>query len=115
MPKKKPIPKPEYDPRDVAFYPEIKDEFFAQVDQIVNGDRQADYGDGLERMRVAGAINDLLFEIIPSGVSTQQMHIMTMLCEKLTRAACNPHKQDTWLDIAGYARFGYQACSETGE
>lgn len=106
MPRKK-IKPPQYDPDDVAF-PNC-DDFFQQVQFVTDVGRQADYGDGLKRLAVVGLIVETLNTLMPSDIAPNQSHIITMLVEKLTRAACNPDKADTWIDIAGYARFGYEA------
>jgi hypothetical protein len=111
MPRKK-IPPPKYNPDDVAFVkiqepPE--DDFFQQVAEIVCIKREADYGDGLKRLAVAGCIVESLEMLMPPEIQYAHRHLITMLAEKLTRAACNPDKADTWIDIAGYARFGYRA------
>jgi hypothetical protein len=108
MPRKK-IPYPKYNPNDVAFVAMPEDDFFQQVAKIVDIDRQSDYGDGLKRTAVAGSIVESLEMLMPADIGYAQAHLITMLAEKLTRAACNPDKADTWLDIAGYARFGHRA------
>jgi hypothetical protein len=112
MPRKKRTIPPKYNPDDVAFVkiqepPE--DDFFHQVGDIVGIQREADYGDGLKRIAVAGCIVESLEMLMPADIGYAQAHLITMLAEKLTRAACNPDKADTWIDIAGYARFGYRA------
>lgn len=109
MPRKKPIPPPKYNPDDVAFVTMPEDDFFQQVGIITDVDRQADYGDGLKRLAVAGCIVESLEMLMPSNIPYAHRHAITMLAEKLTRAACNSDKADTWIDIAGYARFGYRA------
>lgn len=86
-----------------------RDDFYQQVKIITDFDRQKDYGDGVKRLAATGIIVEILNTQMSEDISPCQSHIITMLVEKLTRAACNPDKADTWIDIAGYARFGYEA------
>ena len=87
-------------------------EFCEQVDKTTDVDRQEDYGNALKRMEAAKEICLALSRIAGREYAQSQYHILTMLAEKLTRAAVNPNKTDTWIDIAGYAKFGYQAAKK---
>jgi hypothetical protein len=83
--------------------------FFEQCERISCVDRQTEYGDPLPRLDAAGLIGELLRQLMPYNIRPEHAHGIMMLTEKLTRGAVNPNKADTWIDIACYAKFMYDA------
>jgi len=83
-----------------------------KANELVNGDRQQDYGDPKENhQRIANLWNayccrgDSYMRFDPHNVA-----IMMMLV-KVARLMNTPEHEDTWVDIAGYAQVG-KWCTE---
>jgi hypothetical protein len=74
---------------------------------LVNGDRDVQYGDPNETHRcIAEMWRALLYRDdadIPINASTVAA---MMVCVKLVRAVRNPTYMDSWVDIAAYAALG---------
>lgn len=47
---------------------------------------------------------------MPNDMKYEQALAMTMIYLKIARALSNPGVKDHWLDIAGYAKLGAEAC-----
>lgn len=65
---------------------------------------------------VAGTAQDLKSTIrnrrlSSSTISEAQVEALDLICTKIARIVCgNPNERDHWLDIAGYAKLGAEAC-----
>lgn len=68
-------------------------------------DREAEYGDFAEQ----GTMSQALLELFKMYANWEELNgfqreALQMIFHKLARIGCgNPHNQDTWHDIAGYA------------
>ena len=73
------------------------------AEKYVNGDRNAQYGEPWQDFsRSAAMISAYLgYPIAPHEVAV----IMCLL--KLSRIKWSPEKDDSWIDLAGYAACGY--------
>jgi hypothetical protein len=80
-------------------------EILTQADQLINGDRNNQYGEPHQDFtRTARMWTAYLGRHIePHDVAA----LMALL--KLSRIAWQPDKQDSWIDLAGYAACGYEA------
>ena len=102
-----------------------------KANELVNGDRQEDYGDPhTNHKRIADLWNSylrgaqpfgyfasaedgrLVGEISP-GITATDAAVM-MILVKVARLMQSPNHRDTWVDIAGYAEVGSR-CAESGE
>ena len=81
------------------------------ADEAVNGDRNAQYGDPRQDfIRTAGMWSAYLgVEVLAHDVAA----MMALL--KVSRIRWSPNKQDSWMDLAGYAACGYEARPEAME
>lgn len=97
-----------------------RDELLDKAKQCVNGDRDHDYGgpersfDCIAKMWAAylAYSKQVEISIAPADVAA----MMAML--KLARIAKSPEKDDSWIDLAGYAACGAECadqCSKNGE
>lgn len=74
--------------------------------------RNNQYGDpNQDFKRISGMLNALGFQLngeilLPHDVA------LIMGCLKLSRLSWNPEKQDSWVDLAGYAACGYDCAAE---
>jgi hypothetical protein len=89
-----------------------------QANELVNGDRQDDYGDPhTNHQRIA----DLWTTYIEGsasdrdGISERVVNAtdaaVMMILVKVARLMQSPNHRDTWVDIAGYAEVGSR-CAE---
>lgn len=68
-----------------------------EANDLVNGDRAKAYGSALEN-----AENWAVMFSAATGLNVKAHHYpIAMICVKLARERSN-HKQDNWVDIAGY-------------
>jgi Domain of unknown function (DUF6378) len=76
-----------------------------EADQLINGQRQADYGDKLTNFsQMAMLINGTLaHKLLPGALITPEDAALIMMQVKVSRLAKSPNHRDTILDIAGYA------------
>lgn len=73
-----------------------------QAEEIINGQRAADYGDALENhQRIATFWNSYL-TLPPNHIKPEDVATMMILL-KIARFMENGYHQDTVVDIAGYA------------
>ncbi len=65
---------------------------------------------------VAGCAQDLKAAIrnrklSSSNIDERQIEALDLICTKIARIICgNPMEPDHWVDIAGYAKLGAEAC-----
>lgn len=76
-----------------------------EADSLINGQRQADYGDKLENFSQISMLwqATLARKLIPGQFLTAEDVAMCMMQVKLARLAKSPDHRDSTLDIAGYA------------
>jgi len=96
-----------------------------EANRLIHGDRQQAYGHPANDYTCNGRIwaavlkhwlntkhPDLLREPIPD--IPPEIGCLMMVGVKMTRAAVNPGKRDSWVDMAGYAGCGAM-CVERAE
>lgn len=109
----------------------------AKADEIVNGNRNASYGDPNQDF----ARTSRLWGEYLAGVADRQMHemgmtepfdredvlelirylidphdvAMMMILLKVSRSCVSPGKGDHWVDLAGYAACGYDTLASTDQ
>ena len=73
-------------------------DYLQKASDVINGDRQADYGDMRENFeRIAALWTPIL------GVKvTIEQFAMCMIAVKMGRLVNSPNHKDPWVDIAGY-------------
>lgn len=78
------------------------------AEELVNGDRNVQYGDPRADFKRTAAMWGayLGIEVAPHDVAA----MMALL--KVSRIRWSPGRQDSWLDLAGYAACGWDCASE---
>lgn len=72
--------------------------------------RTAQYGPPAEAWKLIASLKALVAPC-PDPVAR---HALDMICVKVARLVRNPTHQDSWADIAGYARGGLQVTTSQG-
>lgn len=72
--------------------------YLDKANTVINGDRQADYGDMKENFERIAA----LWKPILGVTVTVEQFAMCMIAVKMGRLANSPMHEDSWVDIAGY-------------
>lgn len=81
-----------------------RSQMLADVDAIICGARQRDYGDAMENFaRIAAVYNNAT----GSDIGAVEV-VLFNLSQKMARLAETPQHADSWRDIAGYAALGYE-------
>lgn len=80
-------------------------ELLATADRLVNGDRNNTYGPPSQDFTRTAQ----LWTTYLDGRSTLEAHdvAVMMILLKVSRLACTPDHEDSWIDIAGYAACGW--------
>lgn len=83
--------------------------------EAVCQDRNAEYGEPIDNFgRWAGACNSLGYRG-PGGRDLKPHDLAVIMgLGKLSRSVQSPDKQDTWVDLAGYAAVGYELVTLEG-
>ncbi len=85
-----------------------RDEILHTASELINGDRAKDYGDAyLNHMRIAEFWNNYLdheIKLTPTDVATMMMLL------KIARLI-NEYKEDSFVDICGYAALAGEMSS----
>lgn len=76
-----------------------RDEILEIAKTLISGDRAEDYGDAADSFK---SISRLWTAYLDVAVSPMDVANMMMLL-KLSRSQTSPNKEDTWVDICGYA------------
>lgn len=109
--------------------PNARAKLLREAEQIVNGDRNAQYGDpnqdfrrtaelwntyltGLLERRSAETPRTFMgvTSLVGSLIEPHDVAMMMILL-KISRGTVSPKNFDTWLDIAGYAACGWDCAS----
>ncbi|ANA85619.1 phosphofructokinase [Gordonia phage Splinter] len=86
-----------------------KGEILAKADELVNGDRNKNYGDAkTNHQRIA----DMWSVILGKPVEAHEV-AACMVALKLARLIETPDHLDSWVDMAGYAAIGGEIATET--
>lgn len=86
-----------------------RQELLREAEQLVNGDRNNQYGPpDQDFRRSAEAASALGFSLNGKPLSAHDVAIFITVV-KLSRLTWSPEKKDSWVDIAGYAACGYEA------
>ncbi len=75
------------------------------AEQLTSKDRREQWGDPKKSLKLIAQIWSSVLDI---QVEPEQV-ALCMIGLKLARAGINPHEMDSWVDIAGYARIGWEA------
>lgn len=90
-------------------------ELLQGAEKAVNGDRNNQYGDPIGDFRCTADLwkaylkrrFDLDIDLLPHDVAAFEALL------KLSRIAWSPQKQDSWMDLAGYAACGWDCAERT--
>ena len=82
-----------------------KENILQEADRLVNGDRQADYGDAYHDFSRTAKIWSA---ILDTEVKPQQVGLC--MCGVKISRECNKHKTDNLTDLAGYAQCVENVC-----
>lgn len=79
--------------------------FFQRAENLITGQRQADYGDKLQNFSQTAMIwtGLLAHKLLPGQQISPDDVAICMMGLKMSRLAKTPHHEDSILDIAGYA------------
>jgi hypothetical protein len=84
-----------------------RDDLLGAAKELVNGDREDDYGEPLENhRRIAG-----MWSAITGHEYTPEMVALMMIGLKLARLSRRTNHFDSWVDVAGYAALGWEMAS----
>lgn len=90
-----------------------RDEILQQAGELLNHDRQADYGDAYDTHRtIADMWTALLIHEDVDVKMDARLASLFMVCVKLARAVKTPHKADTYLDMVAYAALAGEFATE---
>lgn len=79
----------------------------ADADELVNGDRNVQYGDPTEDFRRTAKLWSAYI-----GVDIESHDVAAMMSLlKLSRIRWSPNKEDSWVDLAGYAACGWDCAT----
>ena len=70
--------------------------------RLISEDRNIDYGDPMKNFR---AISEMWSAYTDVKITPHDVAVM-MILVKVARLSSSPRKQDSWIDIAGYAALG---------
>lgn len=78
---------------------------------LINGDRQAQYGDPIDDFRTTAALWQVYIErtVAARGGLNLRPHDVAVMMDllKIARISWSPEKRDHWADLAGYAGCGW--------
>ena len=86
-----------------------RSELLQDAEQLVNGDRNAQYGDPRQDFQRTATMWSAYLgaDIAPHDVAAM------MVLLKVSRIRWSPAKRDSWLDLAGYAACGWHCAPGT--
>lgn len=90
-----------------------REELLDAAKEAVTKHRNNEYGPPTQDFqRTVDMLNVLGFKFeysegITTGLSSHHV-AMIMICLKLSRLSWDPYKEDSWLDVAGYASCGWE-------
>lgn len=102
-------------------------ELAARVGEMISSERNNTHGDPHKQFKTAQELKELVNpeeELEDAGglsapsvlYNDIQAEALDLICTKLSRIKHGqPHHQDHWLDIAGYALIAAESCPEPGE
>lgn len=83
-----------------------REDFLKQAESLINGPRAKDYGPAkLNHQRIADIWTILLAKKLAADITPEDV-VACMVGLKLARLAEDMHKDDSWVDIIGYAALG---------
>jgi len=83
-----------------------REDFLKQAESLINGPRAKEYGPArLNHQRIADIWTILLAKKLAADISPEDV-VACMVGLKLARLAEDMHKDDSWVDIIGYAALG---------
>lgn len=75
-----------------------------KAEQLITGDRNNQYGPPTQDFERTAKMWEAYL-----GIPVQAHDVAALMCLlKLSRIAWQPEKQDSWIDLAGYAACGYE-------
>jgi hypothetical protein len=93
----------------------VRAQVLDEAKQAVCNDRPEEYGEPIDNFgRWAGACNALGYQGPGGGPLKPHDLAVIMGLGKLSRSVQSPDKQDTWVDLAGYAAVGYELVTLEG-
>lgn len=87
-----------------------REECLRRANEIVNGQREQQYGSPEDNFKMVAELWSSYLEADVSAVDVAMM--MALL--KIARISTGTFKQDSFVDIAGYAACGYEIASRNG-
>jgi hypothetical protein len=90
----------------------IRSQILADAEQLVNGDRNNQYGPPSQDFERTA----IMWSAYLDGRTILHAHdVAAMMCLlKLSRISWQPDKRDSWVDLAGYAACGYETSKPAG-
>lgn len=83
----------------------VPSSLLSQADNLINGQRQQDYGDKLQNFSQIAMLwqGTLAMKLAPDARITPEDVALCMMQVKIARLAKSPDHRDSIMDIAGYA------------
>lgn len=97
----------EVDLSTIQAHPETKREnILRTANELIHGNREQDYGRPIDSFRRVAAAFNLVLEGLGHPPIDPMTAAKLMIALKLSRLAGGDNKDDTWVDLAGYAALG---------
>lgn len=80
------------------------------LEQLI-AEREKTHGSFAVTAKISQELKAVIHAYNTPIVSNAQIEALDMMCSKIARILNgNPQERDHWIDIAGYARLGEEAC-----
>lgn len=83
-----------------------REDILRTANRLIHGDREQDYGRPIDSFRRVAAAFNLVLEGAGHPPIDATTAAKLMIALKLSRLAGGDNKDDTWIDLAGYAALG---------
>ena len=90
----------------------VRARMLADVQKLVSQERNKEYGEPRQNMARTAAIMAAYLGDRPGSAFRAEDVAAFGIILKLGRLAENPHKLDSWRDVAGYAAIGYEVVEQ---
>ena len=91
-----------------------REDFLKEAESLINGPRAKEYGPAkLNHQRIADIWTILLRSKLSSEITPEEV-VACMVGLKLARLAEDISKDDSWVDIIGYAALGGEIINDEG-
>jgi hypothetical protein len=87
----------------------------AEAQSLTWGERDKEYGDPLVNLTCSRKLKDVFREYLKRPMSDAEMEALDMVLVKFSRIITGTPKQDSYIDLAGYAALAGEMAERTSE